>query len=524
MFDLIIKGGRILDGTGNPWYSADISIIDGKIAEIGKIRSEAERIIDASRLAVSPGYIDAHSHSDLMLIAEPEARQKIMQGVTTEVVGQDGLGEAPVREDLVDDWRRYLSGLNGDPDIDWSWRSLGEYLNALEAARTATNVVALVGHGNLRLVTMGMENRDPTADELAEMKEALSESMREGAHGLSTGLIYPPCVYASTEELTELCKVVSAHGGVFVVHMRNEGDRLLESIEEVETIGIEAGVPVHISHFKASGERNWGKVVEALNALEEARAKGVDMTIDQYPYIAGSTFLSSLLPTWMHEGGVERMLKRLGDVDVRARVSEEMRDRGRGSDWGWGNILVTSVKTDGNRRFEGKTLEEIARARGRTPLEVLFELILEEDNAVSMVSFSMSEDDVRTVMRSHLQMVCTDGIVLGKPHPRAYGSFPRVVGRFVREGVLSLEQAIRKTTSMPAQRFNLHDRGILRTGMCADIAIFDPKTIVDTATYDDPIQFPEGIEHVIVNGEITVEGGEHTGVRAGKILRHRKSV
>jgi N-acyl-D-amino-acid deacylase len=523
MFDLVIKGGRILDGTGNPWYSADIAITNGKIAEIGKIKSEAGRIIDASQLAVSPGFIDVHSHSDLMLIAEPEARQKIMQGVTTEVVGQDGLGEAPVREDLVDDWRRYLSGLNGDPDIDWGWRGFGEYLDAIEGARPATNVVALVGHGNLRLVTMGMENRDPTADELAKMKEVLLESLREGAHGLSTGLIYPPCVYAGTGELTELCKVVSAHGGVFVVHMRNEGDRLLESIGEVETIGVEAKVPVHISHFKASGERNWGKVVEALNALEEARAKGVDMTVDQYPYVAGSTFLSSLLPVWMHEGGVERMLERLGDVDVRARVAEEMRGRGRGSDWGWGNILVTSVKTDGNRRFEGKTLEEIARARGRTPLEVLFELILEEDNAVSMVSFSMSEDDVRTVMRSHLQMVCTDGIVLGKPHPRAYGSFPRVVGRFVREGVLRLEQAVRKTTSMPAQRFNLHERGILRPGMCADITIFDPKTIVDTATYDDPIRFPEGVEYVIVNGEITVKEGEHTGIRAGNFLRHEET-
>lgn len=524
MFDLVIKGGRILDGTGNPWYSADIAITDGKIAEIGKIRSEAERIIDASRLVVSPGFIDTHSHSDLMLIAEPEARQKIMQGVTTEVIGQDGLGEAPVRDDLVDDWRRYLSGLNGDPEIEWGWRGFGEYLDAIESAMPSINVVALIGHGNLRLVTMGMENRDPTATELAEMKEVLSQSMREGASGLSTGLIYPPCVYADTEELTELCRVVSTHGGVFVVHMRNEGDRLLESIEEVESIGMESGVPVHISHFKASGERNWGKVVEALNALEEAREEGVDMTVDQYPYVAGSTFLSSLLPTWMHEGGVEKMLERLRDSDVREKVAEEMRGSGRGSDWGWGNVLVTSVKTDGNRGFEGKTLEEIARARGRTPLEALFDLILEEDNAVTMVSFSMSEDDVRTIMRSHLQMVCTDGIVLGKPHPRAYGSFPRVVGRYVREGVLGLEQAVRKTTSMPAQRFNLHERGILRPGMCADIAIFDPKTIVDTATYDDPIQFPEGIEYVIVNGEITVEGGEHAGVQAGKILRHRKSV
>lgn len=522
MFDLVIENGRIIDGTGNPWYVGDVSVSDGRIVSLGNAETESKRVIDANGLVVAPGLIDSHSHSDLMIIAEPEARQKTMQGVTTEVVGQDGLGEAPIRDDLVDEWRRYLSGLNGDPDIDWDWRTFGEYLDNIEAAGPATNIVALVGHGNLRLLAMGMEDRRPSVPELEEMKRLLSGSLDDGAFGLSTGLIYPPCVYADAEELTELCRVVSSRGGVFVVHMRNEGDRLLESIEEVKAIGRDSRAPVHISHFKASGERNWGKVGEALEAIERARAEGVDVTVDQYPYVAGSTFLSSLLPVWMHEGGVEAMLARLDSEEDRGKVVEDLTSRGRGREWGWANILVTSVKTEANRPLEGMTLEEIANARGKTVFEALFDVILEEENAATMVSFSMSEDDVKTVMSSSLQMVCTDGIVLGKPHPRAYGSFPRVLGRYVREGVLSLEEAVRKMTSLPAQRFGLHDRGLLRPGMCADITVFNPDTILDTATYKDPIRYPDGVEYVIVNGKITVEDGNHTGVRAGRVLRRRE--
>lgn len=520
MFDLIVKGGRVVDGSGNPWYRADVAVTGGRIAAVGRLSSDAERIIDAGGLVVAPGFIDTHSHSDLMLMAEPEAGQKIMQGVTTEVVGQDGLGEAPLRDDVIEDWRRYLSGLNGDPDIDWSWRSFAEYLDRLEAAGPATNVASLVGHGNLRLLAVGMEDRPPTPPEFDEMKGLLAEAMRQGAFGLSTGLIYPPCVYADSAELVELCRVVAAYGGLFVVHMRNEGDRLLESIDEVVAVGREAGVPVHISHFKASGKRNWGKVGDALELLEQARMEGVDVTVDQYPYTAGSTFLGSLLPVWAHEGGTARMLERLRDKSTRRRIASDMSVEGRSRDWGWGNILVTSVKTEGNRQFEGETVEEIAEARRQTPIDVVLNLILEEENAVTMVGFSMSEDDVRTVMRSPLQMVCTDGIVLGKPHPRAYGSFPRVLGRYVREGVLRLEGAVRKMTSLPARTFGLHNRGLLRPGMCADITIFNPETVIDRATYQDPVQFPEGVEYVIVNGEVTVEDGEHTGVRAGHVLRH----
>jgi N-acyl-D-amino-acid deacylase len=521
MFDLAIKNGRIIDGSGNPWYNADIVVSNGRIESISKTCIEGNMTIDAEGLVVAPGFIDAHSHSDLILIAEPDAKPKVMQGITTEVIGQDGLGEAPIRDDVLEDWRRLLSGLNGDPDIEWSWRSFGEYLDALESARPATNVLALVGHGNLRLLAMGMENRAPTPSELDEMRRLLADSMSEGSFGMSTGLIYPPCVYADAVELAELCKVASEHSGVFVVHMRNEGDRLLESIEEVVAIGREADIPVHISHFKASGEQNWGKVKVALERLGVARSEGVEVTVDQYPYVAGSTFLSSLLPVWTYEGGTNRMLERLKDEATRMKISAEMTAKGRGQDWGWSNVLVSSVKTERNRPFEGENLEEIAGKRGQPTLETLFDIILEEENAATMVSFSMSKDDVRTVMRSLLQMVCTDGIVLGKPHPRAYGSFPRILGRYVRDGVLRLEEAVRKMTSLPAQSFGLHDRGLLRPGMRADITIFNPDTILDTATYKDSIRFPKGIEHVVVNGELTVHGREHTHKRAGSVLRNQ---
>ena len=518
-FDLVIRNAKIIDGSGNPWYKADIGVADEWIAKVVGRIDDGRHVIDADGLVAAPGFIDTHSHSDLMLIAEPEAKQKTMQGITTEIVGQDGLGEAPISDDTLEDWRRYLAGLNGDPEINWSWRSFGEYLDALDEVGTSINVAALVGHGNLRLLAMGMENRAPTMSELAKMKAILSDSLKAGGFGLSTGLIYPPCVYAETAELTDLCRVTADHGGIFVVHMRNEGDMLLESIDEVASIGKDSGVHVHVSHFKASGEKNWGKVEGALVKIEEYRSEGIEFTVDQYPYIAGSTFLSSLLPVSAHEGGTDRMLARLRDPEERKRMKAQIAES-RGLDWGWNNILVTSMKTKVNKPHEGLDLGEIAKRRGEEPMEALFNIILEEENAVTMVSFSMSEEDVRTVMKSPLQMVCTDGIVLGKPHPRAYGSFPRILGRYVREGTIRLEEAIRKMTSLPAQTLGIRDRGLLKPGMHADITIFDPDKVIDKATYQDPIQFPEGIEYVIVNGAVTVEKGVHTGKRAGRVLKH----
>ena len=401
-----------------------------------------------------------------------------------------------------------------------TWRNIGEYLDRLESVKPAVNVATLVGHGNLRILTVGMENRSSTPNELKEMKRLLSESIRHGAFGLSTGLIYPPCVYSDTYELIELCKVVSKYGGVFVVHMRNEGNLLLESIEEVVRIGKKSRASIHISHFKCSGEANWGKVHDAIKKVSASRENGIDITVDQYPYIAGSTFLSSLLPVWMHEGGTDRMLERLKDSNLRKKVLKEMMGIGRGVDWGWDNVLITSVNSEKNKIFEGMNLRQIAQKRDQNILETLLNIIVEEENAVTMVSFSMSEENVRTIMQSPFQMFCTDGIILGKPHPRAYGSFPRVLGRYVKSNVLRLEEAIRKMTSLPAQRFGLVKRGIIRPGMHADIVIFNPNKIIDTATFNDPIRFPSGIEHVVVNGKISIESSEFTGIRAGQILRH----
>jgi N-acyl-D-amino-acid deacylase len=521
-FDLIIKNTKIIDGSGNPWYKADLGISGERIAKIGRIE-DSRHIIDAAGFVAAPGFIDTHSHSDLNLIAEPEAMQKTMQGITTEVVGQDGLGEAPITEDTLGDWRRYLAGLNGDPEIEWSWREFGEYLDALEKSETSTNVASLVGHGNLRLLSMGMENRAPTQTELATMKRLLEESMAAGGFGLSTGLIYPPCVYADTTELTELCTVAARNGGIFVVHMRSEGSGLFDSINEVAKIGREAGIPVHVSHFKVSGPDNWGKAGEAISLVEVHRRNGIDFTVDQYPYIAGSTFLSSLLPISAHEGGAERMLARLQDPPERAQIRELITES-RGLDWGWQNILVTSVNTEKNKPHEGLNLSEIAERRGEDPVEALFNVIMEEENAVTMVSFNMSDEDVRTIMKSPFQMVCTDGIISrGKPHPRLYGTFPRVLGRYVKEGVISLEDAIRKMTSLPAQTLGIRDRGLLKPGMYADITVFDPEKIIDKGTYQNPHQFPEGIEYVIVNGTITIKNGIHTGKRAGKVIRHKRT-
>ncbi len=523
MFDLILRNGRVVDGTGNPWYRGDVAVKDGRIAAVGRLEPDAVKVIDAEGLVISPGFIDTHSHSDLMLMVEPHARQKIMQGVTTEIVGQDGLGEAPLRDDVVDEWRKYLSGLNGDPPIDWDWRSLSEYLDRLEAAKPSINVATLVGHGNVRLLAVGMENRKPTQGELEEMRELVASAMEDGAYGMSTGLIYPPCVYADTSELTELCKVVAEQGGVFVVHMRNEGNRLMESIDEMVEVARGSGVPLHISHFKANGRPNWGKAPLAVAKVEETRRDGLDVTVDQYPYVAGSTFLGSLIPSWAHEGGIEKLLERLRDRDTRTRILRQLLEEGdEGDRLRWEGIMITNVATSKNKPFEGRRLAEAADLRGQEPAEALLDIVLEEENAATMVSFTMHEDDVRTIMRAPFQMVCTDGIVLGRPHPRAYGSFPRVVGRYVREGVLRLEEAVRKMTSAPAQRFGLLNRGILRPGFAADITVFDPDRVIDTATYEDPIKFPEGIEYVIVGGEVTVENGKHTGERNGRIFRHRQ--
>jgi len=536
--DILIKGGKIIDGAGNPWFRADLAIKNGNIVGLGRSLSvEAERVINAEDLVVCPGFIDAHSHSDMSVLINPKAESMIMQGITTMVVGNCGMSLAPVNPERVGILERYLSPfIPAEVKLKIEWTTFGEYLKKLEEVGCSCNIVPLVGHGTIRIHVMGVENRAPTADELEEMKKLVAEAMEAGAVGLSSGLIYPPGLFSEKKELVELSKVVARYGGLYTSHIRGEGVTLLDAVKEAIEIGEEANVPVQISHHKASGRTSWGKSAESLKLMEEARDRGVDVTCDQYPYKAGMTSLATLLPPWAHEGGLEMLVKRLKDPEQRRRMRRDMEQGLPGwQNWilecGWENIYISFVKSEKNKALEGKNLVEAAKIMGKEDeFTALCDLLMEEEGAVSMVIFAMSEEDVRRILVHPLQMVGTDGwavapygvLSVGKPHPRFYGTYPKILRKYVREeGLLTLEEAIRKMTSFPAQKFNLRDRGLLREGFRADIVVFDPERIADKATYENPHQYPEGIEYVLVNGEVVVEKGVHVGTLAGKIIRHQ---
>ncbi len=528
MYDIILRNGKLIDGTTNPGYDANIGIQNGRLQRIGHIGGEqAAQIIDVEGLVVSPGFIDTHSHSDLMLLVEPKATQKIMQGITTEILGQDGISVAPHPVTISQSWRKQLSGLLGNPSIEWDWNSVGEYFQRLEKKGTATNVAYLVPHGTVRTCVMELENRAATPEELGQMEKQIDQAMQEGAIGMSTGLIYPPCVYAKGQsELIALCKRVSAYNGVFVIHMRNESDQIIEALQETVEIGNAANIAIHISHIKVAGRRNWDKMELLLKGIDEARELGSDITVDQYPYIAGSTMLAAVLPPWVHVGGTDEVLKRLKDPETREKIKMDIKRGlpgwenivGRGD---WNDILITYLPSEKNRQFTGKRIPEIANLMGKDHADTAFDLLIEEDLTVSMVTFWGSEKMVTTAMRHPVQMVGTDGLLGGKPHPRVYGTCPRILGKYVREEqIISLEEAIRKMTSLPAQRFGFHDRGLIREGMIGDLVCFDPEHVIDTATFEEPHQFPVGIEYVLVNGIVVKEGNQHTGALPGQILRH----
>jgi N-acyl-D-amino-acid deacylase len=530
MEDIMIKNGLIVDGTGNPWFRSDLLIESGRIAGIGSFdRAGSGLTIDATGLVVAPGFIDMHSHSDLFLLINPFAESKIRQGVTTEVIGNCGSTLAPILEERLDLLKRNYMPLS--EEVDWSWRSFGDYLRVLEERKTSVNTAPLVGHGTIRIAVLGYENRAPVENELEEMKSLVEEAMKSGARGLSSGLIYTPASFSKTEELIELCKVVSRYGGFYSSHIRNESSRLLEAVAEAIEIGEKAGVPVEISHHKAAGGENWGKVNDSLQMIEDARKRGVDVTCDVYPYTAGSTDLSACVPTWAHENGLASLLNRLRDTKIRSRLKLEISEGIPG--WenlakqaGWENIIVSQFDPD--RSVEGKSLAVIAGLRNQDPIDAAFDLLIESQGVAQIVIFEMSERDIETVLRHSCSMVGTDGssyapygkLHVGKPHPRNYGTYPRILGRYTREKrLLRLEDAIRKMTSLPAQRLGTLDRGLIAEGMRADITIFDPNTVLDLASYQDPHRYPHGIRYVIVNGEITVRDGEHTGARAGMVLR-----
>ena len=527
MLNILIKNGRVIDGTGNPWFQADVAIQGDKIALVRpNIIHETQTTINATGLIVSPGFIDTHTHSDVRVFKYPEEDAKLMQGITTALIGQDGLSVAPLDEANKGPMSLRVSGLLGTYLDEWPWNSMAEYLAALEKLPPATNTMMLVPHGAIRAMVVGWEDRPATSVELERMKLILAQAMEEGGCGFSTGLIYPPGIYAERSELVELCIVTASYGGFFVVHMRNESDLMLEAMQEVIEICLEAGCPLHISHLKIAGKRNWGKAAMALGLIEQAREKGLDVTFDQYPYLAGCTMLDAVIPPRFHTGGTATLLARLKNQGIREeirQVQENIKPE-RWDNWvdscGWDGIMVNAVKSDSNRFAEGKTITEIAKELHKTPLDVVCDLLIAEDNSVTMTLFYGCEEDVKEIMRSEYMTLCTDGIVGGKPHPRVYGSCARFLGKYVREEkVFTLPQAIKRMTSFPAQRLGLQGRGLIREGMTADITIFNSETIIDKGTFAEPNQYPIGIEYVIVNGQIAVEKGSISSVRAGRVLR-----
>lgn len=519
-FDLLLKSARVFDGAGGPWFTADLAVEGDTIAAMGALGGVRATIeIDCANAAVAPGFIDAHSHSDIMVFEDASIAPKLMQGVTTELLGQDGIAAAPIRPEQQADWRRHLSGLLGNPDLEWPWSTFEEYLSALDAASPGTNLACLAPHGNLRLWTMGMEDRRASPAELKEMRSLLRECLEVGAVGLSTGLIYPPCSYADEDEMASLCAELVDYGGFIVVHMRNEDAGVFEALDEMLRVSERSGAPLHISHLKVAGRPQFGRAGELLEKIEGARERGLEVTFDQYPYTAGSTMLFAILPEWLQEGGPDAMIERLRDAAVRERIVAELASRGA-STVAITDIRVAGVGSEGNRHLEGMNLLEVAEALGKPLIDAVCDLLIEEDLNVSMILFVADEADVQTILQHPLHIACTDGLLGGKPHPRLYGTFPRILGHYCRElGILELPEAIRKMTSAPAARLGLRDRGILRPGMKADLIVFDPDRVIDTSTYDDPRRHPEGILHVFVNGRHAVEDGRLREAKAGVVLR-----
>jgi len=527
-FDLLVRGGRIVDGTGTPWYRADVGVTGGRIVAVGHLDgSDARAVLDAHEHVVAPGFIDVHTHSELRLLTDPLLEPKIRQGVTTEIIGQDGLSLAPLTDATAAALPARLAGLAGATDAVWTWRSVGEFLARLEAARPAPNVAYLAPHGTIRAAVAGVEARPLTADELRRARALLQAALDDGAVGFSTGLIYPPCSFADADELVALCTVPARVGAPFVVHVRNESAYVLEAMDEVLEVARRSGAPLHVSHLKAAGRRHWDALPSVLERFDRARAAGIEVTFDQYPYAAGSTFLSALLPPWAHDGGPAALLARLRDPESRRRLADALAQPGRWENFvyacGWDAVQVAAVRTEANRWCEGRRLPEIAQARGQSPAEALFDLLIEEEAAATMIVFWGEEARITEAMRHPLQMVGSDGIFGGKPHPRLYGTFPRVLGPYVRNGTLRLEDAVRRMTAAAAHRFGLVGRGLLVPGAWADVVVFDPATIADRATYDAPHQYPVGIRHVLVNGVPVVRDGEVTGARPGRVLRWRQS-
>ena len=526
-WDILIHGGMVIDGSGSPGKSADVAIADGRIARIGSaLGGEAARVIDAAGLAVTPGFIDIKTHSDFTLPINPKAESKVRQGVTTEIIGHCGYSVAPVLPGKAPVLAAYLSG--GAPWLPFREVSFPDYLDSFPPV--AVNAGMLVGHNTLRLMVMGLEDRAPTAAELDRMIELLDEGLGAGALGLSTGLFTPPGSFAEPAEIMALCEVVARHRAGYFTHLRDEANRVMEAIEEA--IAVARAYPIHVEivHLKCSGVDNWGKAARILARIEEARAAGCDIDCDSYPYVAGANPLKNLLPPWVQVGDNRAMLARLAVPEMRARIEAEIADNGL-NNWGripsWEAVQVSiSPKAPQNA---GKTIGVLAAARGVEPIDVVCDLLIEDEGATRVLIASISEDDIRTIVASPSALVGSDGNCVadygitaqGLPHPRFYGTFPRIIGQYVHdERLLPLEQAVHKMTGGTARALKLNDRGLLREGYRADIAIFDPADFRDRATYAEPHRYPSGARTTtIVNGVLVVDHAVHTGALPGMVLR-----
>lgn len=527
--DLVLKNARIIDGTGAPLFRGAVGVKDGQIEGVYRRADagvEATEVRDVEEAIVCPGFIDTHSHADLALFEDPTLEPKIRQGVTTEVIGHDGLSMAPVAPDDADEWREQVSGLTGEVDVEWTWGSLDAYFDAVEARGTGPNIASLVGHGTARFAVMGMEDRRPTDEELGEMGDLIEEALEKGALGLSTGLIYPPSSYADTGELRALSRRAAAYGRPLVPHARSEGRWIWDALDELIDIGVETGVPLHLTHFKMAGPRQHGKADRGIAVLDVARERGLDLTVEQYPYTAASTMLAAVLPPWVHAHGPKTMRDQLGEPEVRGRIKRDIEDwriegwENYGALAGWENIVITSVPPDGDSTLEGESIAEIAADRDSDPVPMVCDVLREEGLGVTMLLHLMDEDDVETIMAYERVNIASDSLFGGKPHPRVFGTFPRVLGTYVRErNLLTLEEAIRKMTSLPARAMGLDSRGVLRTGMAADLAVFDPDTVASPATFDDPRRSPIGVRDVIVRGEFVVKDEELRSATPGTVIR-----
>jgi N-acyl-D-amino-acid deacylase len=525
-YDLLITGGSVIDGDDGPAASLDIGIRDGRIVSLGNLStSSARQRIDATGLTVAPGFIDMHNHSDFTILVEPASESMIRQGVTTMVLGESR-SAGPVKPG-VDDGRRQ-DGVTVD------WTTLGGYFDRLERQHTATNIASYVGEEQVWTYVKGYDQSRATPDELAAMKTLVAQAMEDGAMGLSTSLLQPPSSLATTDNLVELATIAKLHGGIYSSHIRDEGEGVFRAVEEAIQVGKGAGIRVDIIHMKIAHQKLWGRVSEVIAMVQKARDAGFDIQANVYPYTAGQNNLSSIIPPWAHDGGREKMVQRLRDPAARRRMRAEVLQGLPGwynhylaTGGGWAGMQLVSLKNERNAPFQGKRMSELIESRGGDPVDVLFDVLVEEDGSVPTVFFHHSEPDMQLVLKQPWTSIGSDGSAVNPdgptgrshPHPRYYGTFPRVLGRYVRElKVLTLPEAVKKMTSMNADKISIKDRGRLREGLWADVTIFDPNTVIDRATFENPRQYPVGIPYVIVNGVVTIDNGRHTGALAGRVV------